>query len=95
MSTNQDPSIVGGALGVEKDLTPEQIVERGDWSKQQKLDRLEKMKLDAIEKQRAANEGMAGDESANLRAIELAIDAVKSDAAGGPETDAIAGRRLG
>lgn len=95
MSTNQDPSIVSGALGVEADMTPEQIAERGDWSDQEKLDRLEKMKLDAIEKQRAADEGMPGDEPANLRAIELAIDAVKNNAAASPETDAMAGRRLG
>lgn len=94
MTTNLNPSIITAALGTEDDFTPEQIANHDSWSDQQKLERLEKMKLDAIEKQRAANEGMEGEETPDLRAIELAIDDVKKRQSS-PDSDGIAGRRLG
>lgn len=94
MSGNRNTSIVGGALGVEGDFTPEQIANHDSWSDQQKLERLEKMKMDALEKHRAASEGgMTGDEPADLRGVELAIDSVKNNQSS-PDTDGVAGRRL-
>lgn len=77
MSTNRSPGIVGQALGVEKDYTPEEIAAHDEWSDQQKLERLEKMKMDAVALQRAESEGMDGGEKMDLRAIERAIEAVK------------------
>lgn len=79
MSTNQRPDIMSSAagLGVEKDYTPEEIVAHGQWNDQQKLERLEKLKMDAIALQRAESEGMEGGEKMDLRAIERAIEAVK------------------
>lgn len=78
-TTGLSPNIVSNALGSEKDMTPEQIVEHDSWSEAYRLRRLEKMKIDAVALQRAAGEGMAGGENADLQAIEQAIDAVKAN----------------
>lgn len=77
MSTNRSPGIINQALGVEKDYTPEEIAAHDEWSDQRKLERLQKMKTDAIALQRAETEGMEGGEKMDLRAIERAIEAVK------------------
>ncbi|WP_306117518.1 MULTISPECIES: hypothetical protein [unclassified Roseitalea] len=78
MSTNRNPSIISGALGPERDMTPEQVAAHGEWTDQEKIKRLEQMKTDALARERDDDQIAEGGDHPDLRMIERAIESVKS-----------------
>jgi hypothetical protein len=65
------------ALGIEKEMTPEQIATRSDWSAKEKLNRLEEMKRKAM---------TSDDTKIDMEAVEVAIEGVKSGEAENADT---------
>jgi len=77
MNTFEQATELGSAQKKAETMTPEQVL-AADWDTSHKIEVLEKMEVDAKALLRASSEGMGGGETPHLKAIEDAIEEVKS-----------------